>query len=347
MDWATVILAASTNFVEDFVYPKTSHCRKDYPDLNNSVFIKHTMHPIRDKTSLEEYCKYRFPAWKISGDVLLDKTGGAGRFIANYNNSRDSWVPPSICNEVISRPELLAVCNAILSSYSRSDNLNIWPPFGISLVVARNLLMEMFRLSAHDAMTLIRQWTHELILYKSDGEIIEFLIPWQARELLEHIDAEDNLRMSYTLFQTLTGFEGGSPDHQNESFLCNFIQKFKKMTIRGDGTLEFTGRNAEFQSKSTNGTTSTTIKTIDCLCDTLTKWKNDYGLDRFSLETVDNAIYTINAIQIKTGMCKGKITKGVLSKQRKMTNCSRMDDTTVAGILAKAEVGFGKLSILL
>ena len=87
---ATVILAASTTCVKNLVFPLSSHSNANYPDLNNSVFIKKTIHPIRDAEELSNYCKVRYPDWKITGKELLHKTGGVGRFISDYYASQIS-----------------------------------------------------------------------------------------------------------------------------------------------------------------------------------------------------------------------------------------------------------------
>lgn len=100
--------------------------------------------------------------------------------------------------------------------------------------------------------------------------------------------------MTYTLSQTIRDYEGCSPRHDKEGFLCDFIQQFKKLRKSVGGAFNLTGPVVQVEFKDANGLISSTqpCENIDGMCDALTKWKNETGFDRFSLTTDDDGFYT-------------------------------------------------------
>lgn len=63
----------------------------NYPDLNNSLFIAHEIHPIRDKMTFSQYWQTQF-GQHLSPELArkyYEATGGVGRDIQNYHASCD------------------------------------------------------------------------------------------------------------------------------------------------------------------------------------------------------------------------------------------------------------------
>ena len=79
------------------------------------------------------------------------------------------------------------------------------------------------------------------------------------------------------------------------------------------------------------------------LTDVLFKWQGELGhekgIDRLWLIDKGDCIM-VYGLQLKTGMPNLKMTCGKIATQRSKTKCSDMDDTTIAGVLVKAERGF-------
>lgn len=82
------------------------------------------------------------------------------------------------------------------------------------------------------------------------------------------------------------------------------------------------------------------------VCDSIFEWTVDgkeTGIDRirFEFDTSETqSIVIIHGIQVKTGKDSSPYTSGLFATQRRHLRCARVDDTTVAGILVKAERGF-------
>ena len=79
------------------------------------------------------------------------------------------------------------------------------------------------------------------------------------------------------------------------------------------------------------------------LTDVLYKWQGELGhekgIDRLWLVDKGDRIM-VYGLQLKTGTPKLKMTCGKIVTQRSKTKCSDVDDTTIAGVLVKAERGF-------
>ena len=67
----------------------------------------------------------------------------------------------------------------------------------------------------------------------------------------------------------------------------------------------------------------------------------EIGIDRIWFEVTGGVLY-VSGAQIKSGKDAKHITAGVLETQRRKPTL-RVDDTTIAGILVKAERGFEAL----
>ena len=334
---ATVILAASTTCIENFVFPMSSHGNTNYPDLNNSVLMKKTIRPIRDAEELSKYCGVRFPDWEITGKEVLHKTGGVGRFISDYYTSQISWEPQSILEDVLASPPLFAMCIAILSNFNHTAHSGPWPTFGMSILEAKKVLMESCKMSDFDAVAQINRWNDSLVFYEDEFSVIGFLIPQQASAINDLICSQRDLQMICTLSRTLYGYRGGSKGKENEDFLFPFIQKSMKLEDCQDGPLTLSDEYAHFDENRCDD--------INQLCDMLIEWKNEVGIDRFWLSEVVEGHYAINVLQVKTGTLQSKITGGVSESQRALKHPSRMSSSSVAGILAKAEIGFATLAV--
>lgn len=63
------------------------------------------------------------------------------------------------------------------------------------------------------------------------------------------------------------------------------------------------------------------------------------GIDRIWLVATVNGSLQLNALQIKTGKDNAKITSGKIESQRNKTKTTQCDDSTIAGIISKAERG--------
>ena len=192
-------------------------------------------------------------------------------------------------------------------------------------------------MSAFDAVAQINRWNDSLVFYKDESSVIGFLIPQQASAINDHICAQRDLQMICELSRTLYGYRGGSAGKENEDFLCPFIQKSMMLNDCLDGPLKLSGEYAHFNGIRCND--------INQLCDTFIEWKNEIGIDRFWLSEVVEGRYEINALQVKTGTLQSKIIGGVSESQRALKHPSKMNSSSVAGILAKAEIGFATLAV--
>lgn len=333
---STIFLGASATCVENFI-----HGFSGFPNLNNSVFHMRSIHPIRDLESLQKYSKMRYPDWEADTSIIFDKTGGVGRLIADFRNCPNSYQSPSIIDKVCSSCKLYAVCTAILSSINRGryPNYGPWPVLGISSDTVRDILTKEFGLDEGKAVARIKSWSDSLVFFNRNG-VTEFLVPEQARNLLAHIYSNDILRKTFVLSITLRGFDGGTPGHANEAFICDNIKD--EIGVSDAGSLHLSGKNARLvvdglESKPDD---------IHQLCDMLITWVGETGIDRFWLTTdSDDGVFTVNALQIKTGKMKLSIASGTCRREQDSSN--NANDTTVAGILQKCELGYKKLTIKL
>lgn len=126
-----VLLTASTTCVERYIFPE-SRDFLGYPDLNNSVFIRRDMNPIRVPAILAAYAETRYPGWVVDGAMLLDATGGIGRFVANFR-ANSSWCPDFKPEEVICSHALFNLCCAMLSYVPPPVLVNVSDPWPVGM----------------------------------------------------------------------------------------------------------------------------------------------------------------------------------------------------------------------
>jgi hypothetical protein len=340
------LLTASKTCVERYIYPD-SRDFEGYPNLNNSIYIRRDMRPIRDPIILADYAQKRYPGWEIDGNVLLDATGGVGRFVANFR-ANSSWHPDFKAQEVLSSRALFDLCCAMLSHVPASALTSASWPVGIG--IALTAAVQLLRDHGIDANSFIDKWCDALFFHRSDS-CLEFLIPASARKLHEAISSNEELSMARVLSTILNGFHGGDPGHSNEDLICRYIHRSANVKFTTGNVLQLgsaTTPGATWAEPSGASNTAVLDKTT---LNTLMKWRFDgseKGVDRIWLTdcgphpTSGRRRVQIDGLQLKTGKRDRKITAGVLESQRRLTMVN-IDDNTIAGILVKAERGFAAL----
>lgn len=370
-----VLLAASTTCVERYMHPESRDFR-GYPNLNNSVYIRRDMIPIRDPATLAAYAATRYPGWVVDGARLLDATGGIGRFVANLRTNT-SWRPDFKVEDVICSHALFDLCCAMLS-YIPARFLcgasDPWPAgFGIGLADAVTLLGK-HGIVDGAASSLIDKWCDALVFHRSGG-FLEFLIPANARELHQALGADDELNMARVLSMTLHGFHGGDPGHSNEDLICKYIHRHVGVggstdnvlrlrppagagaapgavpdTVPGAGAAAAPapGAAADPAAEWVQPSGDVTPAVLADMLSTVMKWRTggiEKGIDRIWLTnlgphpTSGQQRVQIDGLQLKTGKHDRKVTAGILASQRRCDSMARIDDNTIAGILVKAERG--------
>lgn len=349
------VLAASTWGIERYVEPVEGGVYQGYPNMNNSVYMRRHVLPIRQKVEMKDYVLARHGRTIDEQQALklLSTTGGIGRYVAlkcafNPKNVDDMRIPlstPSV-RDILGDSRLFAVAVALLAEYPGERNADAWKSWGIRYETAVGILKGS-ELSDARARQKIEGWI-DASFFIVIGEQLEFLFPNLGRQLDETINLSEDYSLARILSLTLNGLKGGCMGASNESFICKYLPEYLDplASKQAEDTLEFLGDGTvawEGDSES-----EARINDVNDIIGLLCKWKvkgHETGIDRFWMIKTSEQPLTVdvNSMQLKTGRKDMKTTPGVLATQRAYERVSDMDDTCIAGLLSKAERGFSEL----
>ena len=174
-----------------------------------------------------------------------------------------------------------------------------------------------------------------MLFHKGADGSIGFLVPATARRLDDLVRSNEELTLAYVLSTTLYGVEGGTAGHSNENLICNYIHTAVNVGHSSNSLVVFKNSKAMLDDSE--------CEDFDKLTDTLYRWQGPLGhkkgVDRLWLVD-DGDRVLVHGLQLKIGKLKQKMTCGKINSQRSKARFSDLDDTTIAGVLVKAERGF-------
>lgn len=293
-----------------------------YPDFNCGLFTISQIRPPRTIALLKEYCCARYKE-NFTTDLVTEifyYTGGIGRFVDCYKteeNKRTNFDG----SYLLSDPKLFHLSCSLLST----------PTIGLASLKAFGI-----------DMCSLNHWVDTMIFY-CDNSKIEFLTPQIADIVKEFLSNNHIYELIHVFNRTRHGFHGGSPGHSNEELLSLIAPAVLKL----EGYME-PQREIAFIKSDTDVRLyldgNHFGEDICGLCNRLLRWNIEgieIGIDRIWFEFTGGVLY-VSGAQIKSGKDTKQITAGVLETQRRKPT-QRVDDTTIAGILVKAERGFDAL----
>lgn len=213
-----------------------------------------------------------------------------------------------------------------------------------------------------------------LFYLNSRSNCIEFLTPSILFGLMKRLSLDVDYRHMSILAATLVGFPGGSPGYANEMLIAKYIHKFfdlqtptsddcSKVKFGGRVTTRLPEYTASMATEDLEGPGKAITLEWNCgrcvsnvqeLAGFLLEWQfgtAETGIDRVWLVECSEAeqgagsSFAVHGCQFKTGKSVKAMTAGKVDTQRGYLLASSCDDTTIAGILAKASHGFAKLLI--
>jgi hypothetical protein len=183
--------------------------------------------------------------------------------------------------------------------------------------------------------------------------MLEILVPATLRRLYKDLGHADGLRKLLILGLTLRGFPGGDPGHSNEDFLCSYLHKHplvnmernmdtETLVLSKDGKVEW-----EIPANKSLGLPLTRRPApLDEIVGCITRWRVEgceKGIDRIFIHDVGTnrngkRRLKIELVQLKSGRRDISFTPGRLKSQREKP-MDKVEDSTIAGVLVKAERG--------
>lgn len=226
------LLAASKTRVDHYFRPDTSPRAMyyTYPELNNQIFIRHEIAPMRDASVLRAYAVQRYPQHVHdlpNGEALLDLTGGVARSVGNVVQTDGAWTPDVTAESVLASPPLFALFCGILSyvpEHILSSGDVPCPVVGMPWSAAVDVLKSHMHPGASDAeaCAALDGWCDQGAFYRTGVEL-QVLVPATLRRVNAALRTRDDLTAARELALTLHGFRGGTPGHSSEALICKFI----------------------------------------------------------------------------------------------------------------------------
>jgi hypothetical protein len=315
------LMAGSRVNIKKYVHPDLDHNVNCYPNLNQSIFVIREIPPLRDIPSFASF------VYSSYGVILSDEearegialTGGVGRHILNW---RDTRAPPHLYDIITlqNEPKLWHVaCELTTQHISISERTN------------------------YATVEEWDRWCDEMFFHKVGGSM-QFLFECKQQEMRSLLRDNPDFLHAHVFHIQRIGFTGRSSGHSNEALLCKYLPNV--LGLRPDeDSLDLSVRGTVVTCTNTGTKADVEFQNREVLsecCDRLVKLKvsgYETGLDRFWLVQVSESDFIIHGVQIKTGKDDAFITAGNIDTQRGKNKAS-CDDTTVAGILSKAERGF-------
>jgi len=367
------ILSASKCNVDRYYDPDKKYKGEGYPNLNNSIFLRRQVLPIRNAVSVLNYITRRYGMtvetlralvieYRESsslttmqndlsendvGNHIIHWTGGIGRYIDLLLKGGSVSVFEDRTLFILSQPALLNVCLAILHtnpSLKTEKGSVPFPVDGIYLQSALNLIRH-FGGTPEQAVSHLYKWCDSMILHIDSKCNVCFMFPAQACALHKAISDDDVFKKIQVLAHSLHGFEGSPPGLSNE-FLFDFLyEKHHVEGVGSDQSLVLNTSNNEVTVFLEKGTSRVIVQAIELITNRMMKWRVDgseQGIDRIIVrpDPIAPSQYIVEGIQLKTGRKDKTISRGTLDSQRAK---NVVDDSCVMGMLVKAERGFKRL----
>lgn len=340
----TVLLSGSTSLLSSMVF-----CEREsewaclgYRNLNHTVFMSETIYPIRSHQQCNEYYERVFKQPPPADNVLFARTGGVYRFLVGCYQHNARQMTHRDLSQLIARDERL-LCLILL----------FWEANKHLLDQATHTLLDPDTIPSLDYVTVsskialsrLQEWEDLslILLFPSPGTV-QLLIPQDLCEIAKYI-SQDGGEATLALCSTIWGTGNGGL--QAESLVCRHVatptvgahQEMCSTHLRLVTSIEGVrhlklGQNVLPVSPSS---VSTLVGKILHVCPA------DSGLAGFVLVSYGDQI-SIQGFQTKLGRHTMTITPGIISTQRRnLSQGKKVDDTTLAGIVTKAERGFSKL----
>jgi hypothetical protein len=316
------LMAASRMNIKKYVHPDLDRNVHHYPNLNQSIFAVREIPPLRDIPSFASFVHISYGV--ILGDEEAREgialTGGIGRYILNWMATR---APPHLYDII-----------------TLQNEPRLWH-IACELVTRDVPIIERTNYATVEEWD---RWCDEMFVYKAGG-CMQFLFGCKQQEMRSLLRDNPDFLHAHVFHIQRIGFTGGSSGHSNEALLCKYLPNV--LGLRPDeDSLDLSVRGAVVACTNTGTKADVEFHNREVLsecCDRLVKLKvsgYETGLDRFWLVQVSESDFIIHGVQIKTGKDDAVITAGNIDTQRGKNKASLCDDTTVAGILSKAERGF-------
>ena len=155
----------------------------------------------------------------------------------------------------------------------------------------------------------------------------------------------EDYSLAMVLSLSLKGFAGGCIGASNETLICKYLPEHLNppACMHAEEILEFLPDGTVAWGES-----QTRINNVNVLNGVLCKWTmegHETGIDRFwMIKTLEQPpTFNVYGLQLKTGRKDMETEPGILATQRAYDKVTFMDDTCIAGVLAKAERGFSIL----
>eukprot|EP00300_Choanocystis_sp_HF-7_P009873 c16679_g1_i1.p1 GENE.c16679_g1_i1~~c16679_g1_i1.p1 ORF type:complete len:632 (+),score=94.17 c16679_g1_i1:61-1896(+) len=321
---AKAVITGSSARLHDMMFnnSKSGKQWKDrgFPDLNDTVFASRRLDPIRDLKEFKEYLQGIRPELTAVAEEVLAKTGGVSRLVQSYDANDNQELPHrrQLILTLQQEQYFLRFATFLLSRPSPQDACGLKVVFGDELVVV--------------AAEHLQSWLDNGLVFVKQDVYIELLIPEHIKTLKRVLLDDPDERLKLALRVVRHDWVGGSPGTQAEPYIFGrYFETPSKLV---------TAEISQAQSKYMFGTQPLAKVRLDNLACEPFRLTFDNGVDCCRLIQSEQG-WEVFCLQLKLGKPSCRITPGVLETQRKNRNTKgvKVDDTTLAGIIAKGERG--------
>jgi hypothetical protein len=330
----------------------------EFPNFNASLFTFADMPALRNCKALEDYISVRYPQWKPTKEeigTVLWRTGGIGRHIEVYHSRvvvtrdhRPEDFAPNRCNEL---EQLLRKCPSFGLFVSRLlDAHSSEVLFDVPLIgVQRSHIAASLQLLKFDVDQCIAEWVDSGCAYavmNSQNEVdsVQLSIPFDVMTIrgnpLLHVELASIGKFFRFVTHVLHG-EGNAGKSLED------LIRPKVHLLQDNRSIVF---SSSILSISTGGALLVDGQpaSIDHLHCKMFQWSGETELDGVWLE-FRGADVSVGGWQCKCGHYDFEITGGSLRTSRNKVfgpeYCvSSVDDSTIHGIITKAEVAILKIA---